>query len=126
MDCEICGLENAKNIVLLDGQKMLVCDSCSDLGEKITQGAIVKANKLKPLQTTFSMEESDFSLIEGFGERIRIARQKKGLQIKELAQQIFEKESYLHKIEQGKHPPDERLARKLEKFFGIKLIEREN
>lgn len=127
MDCEICGTENAKNMVLLDGQKLLVCDSCSDLGEKVTlQGVVFNQNKLKQVSASFSKQESDFFLSEDFGEKIRLARQKKGLQIKELAQQIFEKESFLHKIEQGKHSPDERLTKKLEKFLEIKLIEREN
>ena len=90
------------------------------------QGVVFNQNKLKQVSASFSKHESDFSLTEGFGEKIRLARQKRGLLIKELAQQIFEKESFLHKIEQGKHAPDERLARKLEKFLGIKLIEREN
>ena len=125
MDCEICGAENAKRNILMDGQKLLVCDSCSDLGEKTTFGIVVKTNQLKNEPANFIRKERDFSLTEGFGEKIRQARQKKNLSIKELAEKIFEKESFLHKIEQQKHIPEERLAKKLENFLGIKLLEKE-
>ncbi len=66
--------------------------------------------------------ETDF-LVEGFGQAIKRARDQRQWHQRELAQKLNEKESIISKIETGKFEPDAKLARKLEKLLGIKLIE---
>ncbi|MEM1574836.1 MAG: multiprotein-bridging factor 1 family protein [Nitrososphaerota archaeon] len=66
----------------------------------------------------------DLELIENYGEIIRNARIKMGLSQEELAKQISEKLTIIKKIEQGAFKPPIELARKLEKFLKIKIIEK--
>ena len=46
-----------------------------------------------------------------------------GLKQEDLAKEIAEKESVIHWLETGRHEPSLELARKLEKFLGIRLID---
>lgn len=66
----------------------------------------------------------DLDLIENYGEIIRKARMKMGISQEELAKQISEKLTIIKKIEQGTFKPSIELARKLEKFLKIKIIEK--
>lgn len=66
----------------------------------------------------------DLDLIENYGEIIRNARIKMGISQEELAKQISEKLTIIKKIEQGSFKPPIELARKLEKFLKIKIIEK--
>lgn len=66
----------------------------------------------------------DLDLIENYGEIIRNARIKMGISQEELAKQISEKLTIIKKIEQGTFKPSIELARKLEKFLKIKIIEK--
>lgn len=66
----------------------------------------------------------DLDLIENYGEIIRNARIKMGISQEELAKQISEKLTIIKKIEQGTFKPPIELARKIEKFLKIKIIEK--
>jgi len=121
MYCEICGGSGASQTILMDGAEMLVCLQCTAYGKP----AKPSFNQNVNLRSSLPMEKKDkfdeTPLVIDFGKRIRLAREKKGLTVKELAEKLFEKESVLHKIEQQKHPPEQRLIDKLEKFLGIEL-----
>ncbi|MBI2598528.1 MAG: TIGR00270 family protein [Candidatus Diapherotrites archaeon] len=123
MDCEICGQENAKNHILMYGQKMLVCIDCSNLGERVIGETVFSVKKNQEFSAAPAGFAGDFFLAKGFGQIIRSARQKNNLTLNELAQKIFEKESFLHKIEQEKMFPDKKLAKKLESALNIKIVE---
>lgn len=73
---------------------------------------------------TQTKEYDTVALVKGYGELLRHAREKKGLTIQEVAEKMFEKESFLHKIESGKAVPDDKLTKKLENFFGVSLSEK--
>ena len=119
----MCGQDASSIEILMDQRRLIVCSNCSNLGEKVQESRPIQANKFKQSVIPSLSAFDDYSLVEGFGQKIKIARQQKQLSIKELAEKIFEKESFLHKIEQEKHIPDEKLKKKLEKFLGIKIIE---
>lgn len=66
----------------------------------------------------------DLDIVENYGEIIRNARMKIGLSQEEFAKQLSEKITIIKRIEQGNFKPSIELARKIEKFLKIKLIEK--
>jgi len=64
----------------------------------------------------------DLTVIEHFGSIVREARQRLNLSQEDLGRKISEKVSVIRKIESEKIMPNERLARKLERALGVKLI----
>ncbi len=66
--------------------------------------------------------ESTLELIEGFGTRIRQAREAQGLSHEDLGRRIKEKISVLRKLESQKMTPDNKLAEKLQHTLKIKLF----
>ena len=54
---------------------------------------------------------------------IRNKRDELGLKQEDFAKMLNEKESIIHKLETGEFKPSLKLAKKLEKKFGLKLIE---
>ena len=68
-------------------------------------------------------EEKIEILVENFAQIIKLKRESRGLSQRDFANKINEKESVIHKIETGNYEPVLPLARKLEKFLGVKLVE---
>ena len=125
MQCEICGGRGANQTIILDGAEMLVCLQCSSYGKPVKPSFNQNFN-LRPRMPTEKIEKFDETpLAQDFGNKVKTAREKRGLTVKELAEKLFEKESVLHKIEQQKHPPETRLIEKLEKFLSINLRQKD-
>jgi len=103
---------------------MMLCKECSSFGTIIKEIGIEKQEKAKQ-EIKQEKEEPEIIeiIVKDFPEKIRKAREKLGLKQKELAKKINEKLSIIHKIESGKFEPDIKLAKKIEKFLGIKLVE---
>lgn len=68
--------------------------------------------------------ETQEELVPDFGERVRVARERKGLSLDNLARGINEKKSLVHKIETGSFYPDPVVTAKLERALGIRLREK--
>ncbi|MCX8198378.1 MAG: multiprotein bridging factor aMBF1 [Candidatus Micrarchaeota archaeon] len=119
MDCEICGEGEAEYIILVEGARLQVCRECSGAGK------ILKAPAPQSHGKAYAKESSRQELepVEGYGRIISEARKKLGLPLKVLAERINEKESFLERIEHEKAYPDEKVARKLEKELGVKLLQ---
>jgi putative transcription factor len=65
---------------------------------------------------------SDVTMISpDFAKLIREARMKTGLTHEQLGMKMNEKAQLLKKFETGSLKPDELLAKKLERFLGVKL-----
>lgn len=75
--------------------------------------------KPPPLKKINMMDE--MILDHEFPSLIRNARSQKGLTHEQLGQKINEKVTLIRKVETGSIRPDEILAKKLERFLGIKL-----
>ena len=116
MLCEICGERKAVTTIEIDGVELRVCSNCAKLGRKVPR----KEKVSMPRKRITEKEELD--IMPDFAEKIRRAREKMGLSREELAKKINEKESLIEKIESGKRLPDLKLARKLEKFLGIRIV----
>ena len=125
--CELCGrrVTDGKKTVLIDGTIFNVCLPCSKRGKPYLPAAPSKKKAIstpttKKINTKIKMID-DTILSPEFGTLIREARMKKGLTHEQLGIQMNEKAMLLRKFEIGALKPDEILAKKLERFLGIKL-----
>jgi len=121
----MCGKELEEHYrARIEGTVLNVCRSCASYGEVLQQikTEVKKELKKEPVQKPAEpviLEE----LVEGYAEKIKNKREKLGLTQEELAKKINEKESILQKIESGHFTPSVELAKKFERFMGIKIIE---
>ncbi|MCD6367603.1 MAG: TIGR00270 family protein [Candidatus Aenigmarchaeota archaeon] len=114
-DCEICGAPATKK-VKIDGIILDVCDECAKLGETVS------ISLKKPKKKIKDIEELDVFIDPEYPKIIKDARESRGLSIDDVAHEIREKRNVLSKIERGDLQPTLELARKIEKFFGVKII----
>ncbi|MDD5178009.1 MAG: multiprotein bridging factor aMBF1 [Candidatus Nanoarchaeia archaeon] len=123
--CDLCGRESELYKVIVEGSVLEVCQSCSEYGdiietpkepaEEIKQKAFVEGNQEETVSEV---------LVSDFGERIRKARERKGLTQDKLALFLAEKEGTIHRIESGQLRPSDLLIKKLEQFLQISLKEK--
>ena len=111
---------------MIEGVELSVCPACSKFGKVI---APVHRPSPKEQHRHFQRmqpqekEEKIQLLVEGYPDIIKKRREAIGLSQKEFAGRVNEKESLIHKIESGNFEPELALAKKLEKAFGVKLVE---
>ena len=117
-ECEVCGRGAAELYVVdIEGASMHACRSCS--GNK----SLYKSSNVGVTPRFAKVNfRSSTEVIENYGKTIRQARESLGIPVKVLAERINEKESTLIRIERGDALPEDKLARKLEKFLNIKLF----
>lgn len=119
--CHICGASRESLFKsIIEGTTVFVCENCSKFGKvvensRINQNKRVIQNKVEEIET---LEENYFL-------KIKNARERKGLTQEDFAKILAEKESSIHNIESGKLKPTIDLAKKIEKFLGIKIISKE-
>lgn len=66
--------------------------------------------------------KEELEVADDYGTLIANARKKLGLPLEVLAERINEKLSFLERVEHERTLPDEKLAHKLEKELGIRLL----
>ncbi len=119
-ECEVCGRKSDQLFqVNIEGAEMIVCVSCGR-GKKVIQ-EFSNREEQKPRFVSKKQKE-ELQIVDNFGNIIKHAREAMGLPHKALAERINERESTIIRVEKGEHLPDDRLARKLEKELGIKLL----
>jgi putative transcription factor len=137
MICEMCG----KNVtflrkVTIEGVSLEVCTECAKFGVEakketpkevgpkpiIAQRLEVREKRGRPRDVLEKMEKED--LVDDFGARIRVARERAGMTQKDLAMKINERVTILAKIETNQMRPDEKVISKLQKELGIVLKEK--
>ncbi len=130
MLCDICGSKEATARALIEGTEMSVCQGCSSFGKVVTvirHELPARKKKAEPEHEELVAERSRGELVQlivpDYGNIIKNRREKLDINQEDAAKKLCIKESLLHKIETGNFEPNIELARKLEKFFGIKLVE---
>jgi putative transcription factor len=118
MECEICGVDGADYLVQVEGAKLHVCHSCSGSG-KLLRAPQQQRNP----ESAAPRARIEIEVVDGYGSLIADARKKLGLPLEVLAERISEKHSFIERVEHEKMLPDEKLARKLEKELGIKILQ---
>lgn len=126
INCDMCGSKTKLFKTVIEGSEMNVCIDCTKFGKVI--GEIKEPEKVKKMGEIKKDTGPDIEMLqviaEDYAEKIKNAREKLNLKQKDFAKKINEKVSVIHKIETKAFEPNLSLARKLEKFLKIKLIER--
>ncbi|VVB58230.1 Uncharacterised protein [Candidatus Anstonella stagnisolia] len=118
MECEVCGAEEASMISLIEGARLNVCYKCAGLGKVVYQ-----PQQRAREQGSAHIAKPQFEIVEEYDARIQNALRNMKIGVGVLAERINEKESFVERVASGHAKPDEKLARKLEKELGIKLLE---
>jgi putative transcription factor len=135
--CEVCGHKiHAQPITaIIEGARLTVCVECSKHGKIVAQDdysakskptTAGKPDALRPVlfqkKTEIPKVQITQEIIEDYGAKIRLAREKLGLTHEDLGKKINEKSSVIGKLETGKMEPNNILATKLEHALKIKLL----
>lgn len=147
VQCELCGSETTTpRSIKIEGAELDVCESCANLGSEVSgsdsEGSDTKystsnssaSNTTTTSQTSTSSGTSssrsggDEDLFESLGDlaqdyddRIRRARENRGLSQAELADELNEKRSLIARLERGETLPSDAVQSKLERFLDIDL-----
>ena len=123
MQCEMCGKDSELFRALVEGTEMNVCRECTSFG-KVLKKIVPPSVEKKKIQIKVEEEPEIVQMIaHDYASIVKKARESAGLKQEELAKKLNEKESIIHKIETGHYKPNLAVARKLEKFLNIKLVE---
>ena len=134
MQCEACGkLMREGKRIKLEGSIVVVCAECAPYGTVIgdtvkpPEKKVVKKEPEKPAVVPVMQELDAEVLVEDYGQRIRKAREKKGLKQEDFAKSINEPVSVIHRLESGRFDgPSTLLVKKLESHLGVKLYEKQS
>ncbi|MBN1386691.1 TIGR00270 family protein [Candidatus Woesearchaeota archaeon] len=126
MQCDMCGNDTELVKAEIEGTMLSVCDACARYGKVIEQPR--RAERLPPSiakqrATPAPNKEIVQYIIPEYAEIVKKGREKRGLKQEELAKVMAERESLIHKVESGHFKPGMELARKFEKYLGVKIID---
>jgi putative transcription factor len=124
VSCDICGRSDARAVILVEGAKMVACGNCMRSGKVLYRLNEEIEGDAEPVLTKRGPMEQSEEIVEGYGKKMRAARDKMGLKLAIVAEKINEKESYLDALETQRMFPTFEVAKKLERELGIKLIEK--
>jgi putative transcription factor len=129
--CDMCGAENRLYKAQIEGSILNVCQHCARFGKVLANIHDKRfVEKMQKKQQSAQIprpapvsEELVESIVENYSELIKKRREELSLTQEDFAKKINEKESIIHKIETGHFEPNILLARKIERFLKLKLIE---
>ncbi len=146
VQCEMCGTETSSpNRVKVEGAELDVCDSCTDFGTEVKTEESSSSTSTKYSTSSSSSSSSSSSgrstgssgssgggrsrdmfddmdeIAQDYDDRIRNARESRGLTQEELAKSLNEKASLISKLEHGNTLPSDDVQQKLENELDISL-----
>ena len=123
--CDLCGKSTQLYRVEIENAKLKVCENCAKYGtllEKPSERAPEREDLPIPLPPTIAAESMQSPIDDNYAQVVKSAREKAKLTQEELAKAIAEKENIIHRIEARQQEPSTKIAKKLEQFLHIKLI----
>lgn len=118
--CEITGKETKKPVKIKVGGAILTVDiSQKHMGEPVDTQKNNRSHTFRRRLKTETKEE----IVDNFQSIVNSELAKRNLNLHQLARMLGIKESTLNKMFSGKIKPDIDVAKKLEKFFEITLVE---
>jgi putative transcription factor len=143
VQCEMCGKDIASpNRVKIEGAELDVCDECTDFGTEVTQTDSSSSSTKYSTGSSSAPSGSSTSsgssgsngggrrsdmfdemdeLAQDYDERIRNARESRGLSQADLASQLNEKASLIRKLERGDTLPSDDVQGELERALDVTL-----
>jgi len=143
--CEMCGAESSSlTTTKVEGAELELCDSCTDFGTEVrTESSSSSSTKYSTSSSSSSSPSSSTSggsssggssrrrdmfddmeeLAADYDDRIRSAREDRGLSQEDLANELNEKASLIRKLERGDILPSDEVQTKLERKLDISLSE---
>ena len=144
--CEMCGAERASlTTTKVEGAELELCDDCKEFGTEVrTQSSSSTSTKYSTSSSGSKSSSSsssggssggggsrrrrdmfdDMDEIAGdYDDRIRGAREGRGLSQEDLAGELNEKVSLIRKLERGDILPSDDVRKKLERKLDITLVE---
>jgi len=130
MNCDMCGKESMLFKTDVEGSMLNLCNECSKFGKVIAavreeEKVVKKASKVEGPKGKAREEETILTIVPNYGDIIKKKREQLGIKQEDFAKKIKEKASLMHKIEINQFEPSINLARKIEKFLHIKLMEQQ-
>jgi putative transcription factor len=135
MNCEICGqpIRGRPVNAIVDKAKLMVCVECGKhssgrwkVGETIRLSTPPLSTVKPKIRTAPGMSRErvgeELEVTEGFGLKIRQAREKLGISYEGLGKILNEKVSVIQRVESQKLVPDIKLTKKIEYALKIKLL----
>lgn len=121
----MCGRDGPVFKAEIEGTELNVCKICSKYGKVVRPTRKPFKSRPKPAKKIerIQKEQSEELIIENYAKLIKNKRERLNLTQEKLAKKINEKESLLQKVESGHIKPSFRLAKKLQNFLKIKIIE---
>ncbi len=121
MECEVCGgrISGKPHLVVIEGGRVRTCSRCARFGSEVREP---KKQALMRRRRKAAVQEPELEPVDDYAERIRRAREARGLSQEELARMVQEKESVIARLEAGRMKPDLSTARKLERVLEIELM----
>lgn len=149
VQCEMCGTETgAPKTVKIEGAELEVCADCADFGTEVrTEETSSTSTKYSTSSSSSSSSGSGSGssstssssssgggrrrdmfddmdeVVPDYDERIRSARESRGLSQEDLAKELNEKASLIRKLEHGDMLPTDSVQSKLERELDISLTE---
>ena len=123
----MCGKEDRLFKTDVEGSTLNLCSRCSKFGKVISvvREEVNKVKKKPGLEKIEREEEYILTIVPDYGSKIRKKREELGLTQEDFAKEIKEKASLIHKLEVNHFEPPMSLAKKIEKFLHISLIEQQ-
>jgi putative transcription factor len=118
--CEMCGKESFLKTADVEGVDLSVCENCVKFG-------VVKKKAFVPRKShaLVSHDGPSFLVVKDYAQKIRQAREAKGMSQEDFAKFLSERASVVQKWESGHMRPRIGIARKIGKLLQIRLLERE-
>jgi putative transcription factor len=147
--CEMCGASKSSlTTVKVEGAELDLCDDCKEFGTEVrTESSSSSSSKYSTSSSSGRSSSSSSSSSSGgstsggssrrrrdmfddmdeiatdYDQRVRQAREGRGLSQQELADELNEKTSLIRKIERGDVLPSDDVRRKLERELDVSLTE---
>ena len=119
----MCSSEGTLIKTIVEGAELNVCNKCSKFGRVIGTIEETKVTESKSKKINAPKKETLQIIIGDYAEKIKIRRESLDLTQEQFAKKINEKESIIQKIESKHYEPSIDLAKKIEHFLNIRLIE---